>query len=48
MQTQEAECELIDAGKGDLYAYSCEVKATPGQTSQTIKSVKIVNRYEFS
>ena len=45
LQTQDAECELIDERKGDLYAYSCEVQKT---TSQTIKSLKIINKYEFS
>ena len=45
LQTQDAECELIDERKGDLYAYSCEVQ-TP--TTQTVKSLKIINKYEFS
>ena len=45
LQTQEAECELVDKEKGDLYAYLCEVQTT---SSQNIKNVKIVNKFEFS
>ena len=48
LQTQEAVCELVDdGGKGDLYAYSCEVETTSIQ-SQSIKEIKIVNQFEFS
>ena len=45
LQTQEAECELVDKEKGGLYAYLCEVQTT---SSQNIKNVKIVNKFEFS
>ena len=46
MQTQDAECQLLEEeGKGDMYAYSCEVETT---SSQSIKNVKIVKQFEFS
>ena len=45
LQTQDAECDLVDEGKGDLYAYLCEVQTT---SNQTVKGVKIINKYEFS
>ena len=47
LQTQEAVCELFEEeGKGDMYAYSCEVETTT--SIQSVKSVKIVKQFEFS
>ena len=46
LQTQEAVCELIEEeGKGDMYAYLCEVETT---SIQSVKNVKIVKKFEFS
>ena len=46
LETVEAVCQLVDDERKDnLYAYFCKVEIT---SNQNIKSVKFVNKFEFS